>query len=87
MKKTLRILSLLLIAAMLFAFAACGNTPDNGENGSTENDNNNDGGNTNKEYAKLNVGVLKGPTGVGPVSSRVRCLLYSLANPYCLRNE
>ena len=75
MKKTLRILSLLLIAAMLFAFAACGNTPDNGENESNENENNNDGnnennnddGNTEKEYAKLNVGVLKGPTGVGAV--------------------
>lgn len=77
MKKTLRILSLLLIAAMLFAFAACNptapETPDNGNNnGNTDSGNENGGSeneNQNKEEAvTLNVGVLKGPTGVGAVS-------------------
>ena len=82
MKKTLRILSLLLIAVMLFAFAACnpvapenngdGNVSTDGGNGSGDAGNgdtsngNEDAGN--KEYAELKVGVLKGPTGVGAVN-------------------
>lgn len=75
MKKTLRFLSLLLIATMLFAFVACDpvtpETPDSGNNsGNTDGDNETGGnGNENKEEAvDLKVGVLKGPTGVGAVN-------------------
>jgi len=75
MKKTLRILSLLLIAAMLFAFAACNptapETPDNGSEGGDGNGNENGNGDNaeNKEEAvDLKVGVLKGPTGIGAVN-------------------
>ena len=75
MKKTLRFLSLLLIATMLFAFVACDpiapETP-NGDNGGDngEGNGNENGSNTeNKpESPTLNVGVLKGPTGVGAVT-------------------
>ncbi len=76
MKKTLRFLSLLLIAAMLFAFTACDpvvpeapNGDNNGDNGGNETENENNGNTENKaEYPELNVGVLKGPTGVGAVN-------------------
>ena len=50
MKKTFRILSLLMIAAMLLSFAACEDKTDN------------------SDTTALNVGVLKGPTGVGAVN-------------------
>lgn len=78
MKKTLRILSLLLIAVMILSLAACDPVPPdnagdgsgNNDGGNADNGGNDDGGDdgAKKEYAELKVGVLKGPTGVGAVN-------------------
>ncbi len=81
MKKLTRILSLLLIAAMIFSFAACSpndDTPDDGgdqtenggnnDNNDNNNDNNNDDNSNEKtELTEVKVGVLKGATGIGAV--------------------
>ncbi len=62
MKKITRFISLLLIAATLFALSACGTKPETPEDP--------DDGNTNDpttELAEIKVGVLKGATGIGAV--------------------